>query len=241
MEKTKGIIRMQDIRTGSKSDGKKAYLIDESFKHYQLYRKGSYEINDEYFFPYHLKEVVVSGKIEKQKWIQVDNIELVNILHDTPSKRDYNFKKSEDFPDIINSEGAILCIVEEIYDDDGSENERLWLRGLTADNIYVYVRVNETALQMFFQGRISVRELFLLRNDEDYVIEEDIEERKVQSRQYYSEKFDEKYLMKIACADLNYHSIPKEMRLDNPMEDIMKKLELFWINSHMSQQTSSKH
>ncbi len=77
MEKHKGIIWVRNFSSGSKSDGNKAYFIDNDFNHYQLYRKGFYEINDSFFYPYHLKTVEVTGEIQKNKWIMVETIELL--------------------------------------------------------------------------------------------------------------------------------------------------------------------
>lgn len=83
MEKYQGIIWIRNITSGSKSDGNKTYFIDNEFNHFQLYRKGEYEINDEFFYPFHLKTVVVTGEIQKNKWIMVETIELLedNFLH----------------------------------------------------------------------------------------------------------------------------------------------------------------
>lgn len=239
MEKYKGIIWIKNTSSGSKSDGNKAYFIDTDFNHFQLSRKGVYEINDAFFTPYNLKTVEVTGEIQKQKWIIVDEIE----YFETPSslvikEEDFVFKNS-DFPNLINSEGSILNIVEQKFvTEEGIENYRLWLKAYVSSGVNVYVKVNETALLFFFQGRLSVKELFLLRNDETYVIEEIINKQTLIKKHYYSEEFDTDYLSKISCAEMHYYSISKSMRLENPYEDIMKKLELYYINSHESQQSN---
>ena len=75
MEKYKGIIWIRNTSSGSKSDGNKAYFIDAEFNHFQLYRKGVYEINDSFFYPYHLKIVELTGEIQKQKWMLVEAVE----------------------------------------------------------------------------------------------------------------------------------------------------------------------
>ena len=77
MEKKIGIIWIRNITGGSKSDGNKTYFIDEEFNHYQLYRKGVFEINDTFFDNFNLKNVEVNGEIQKEKWIMVDSIELI--------------------------------------------------------------------------------------------------------------------------------------------------------------------
>ena len=236
MEKHKGIIWIRNTSSGSKSDGNKAYFIDAEFNHYQLSRKGVFEINDEFFYPYHLKTVEVTGEIQKQKWLIVDAIDFFDTsAPTTTNSEDFVFKKSE-FPDLINSEGPILKIVEQKFvTGDDTENYRLWLRAHVESGAAIYAKVNETALLFFFQGRLSVRELFLLRNDESYVLEEKIDGSTVFKQKYYSEKLEKDYLQKISCADMHYYSIPKDMRLEDPFIEVMKKLELYFINSHESQ------
>lgn len=236
MEKYKGIIWIRNTSSESKSDGNKAYFIDAEFKHFQLYRKGVYEINDAFFYPYHLKTVELTGEIQKQKWMMVEALEEFEAsVPPIPSNQEFIFNKS-DFPDLINSEGNILGIVEhKFFTDEGTENHRLWLKANLTSGVSIYTKVNEFALLFFFQGRLSVRELFLLRNDENYVIEEKSNEKTVFQKKYFSEKLDIDCLKKIPCADMHYYSIAKDMRLVNPFEEVMKKLELYFINSHESQ------
>ena len=71
----KGIIWIRNTAAGSKSDGNKAYFIDSEFNHYQLYRKEAYEINDTFFYPYHLTSVVVKGEIQNKGWIMVESVD----------------------------------------------------------------------------------------------------------------------------------------------------------------------
>lgn len=236
MEKYKGIIWIRNTSSESKSDGNKAYFIDAEFNYYHLSRKGVYEINDEFFYPYHLKTVEVTGEIQKQKWLMVEAIDYFEAsVPSIPGSEDFVFKKS-DFPDLINSEGSILKIVEQKFvAADGTENYRLWLRAHVPAGAAIYAKVNETALLFFFQGRLSVRELFLLRNDESYVVEKKIDGNTVFEQKYYSAKFDIDYLQKISCADMHFYSIANGMRIENPYIEVMKKLELYFINSHESQ------
>jgi hypothetical protein len=236
MKKFKGIIWIRNTTSGSKSDGNKAYFIDAEFNHFQLYRKGVYEINDTFFYPYHLKTVELIGEIQKQKWMMVEAVEEFEASGPSISgSEDFVFKNSE-FPDLINSDGTILSIVEQKFvTEDGTENYRLWLRAYVESGIAIYAKVNETTLLFFFQGRLSVKELFLLRNDESYVIEEKEDGKAVFKQKYYSEKLDTDYLKKITCADMHYYSITKGMRLEDPYLEVMKKLEMYFINSHESQ------
>jgi hypothetical protein len=236
MEKYKGIIWIKNTSSGSKSDGNKAYFIDAEFNHFQLYRKGVYEINDEFFYSYHLKSVELSGEIQKQKWVMVEAIDFTNTsVPSLSSEEDFIFTKSE-FPDLINSEGPILSIVElKFVTEHGDNNYRLWLRANLESGTVIYAKVNESALLFFFQGRLSVRELFLLRNDESYVIEKRVNGKSAFKKEYYSQHFDANYLEKIPCAAMHFYSIAKGMRLENPYLEVMKKLEMYFINSHESQ------
>lgn len=233
MEKYKGIIWVRNISADSKSDGNKAFFIDADFNHYQLYRKGVFDINDVFFYPYHLKTVEVTGEIQKGKWMMVETIALVHESAPVSKGRENFVFNESQFPDLINSEGPILSIVEQKFvNEDGIDNYRLWLRAHLASGVSIYAKVNESALLFFLQGRLSVRELFLLRNDECYVIEEKEEGKSIFKQKYYSDKLDKDYLKKIPCSDKHYYSIAKGMRLENPFEEIMKLLELYFVNSH---------
>lgn len=241
MEKYKGIIWIRNTSSGSKSDGNKAYFIDAEFNHYQLSRKGVFEINDDFFYPYHLKTVEVTGQIQRQKWLMVERIDHCDAsVPSISGSEDFVFQKSE-FPDLINSEGPILKIVEQkVLTADSLENYRLWLRAQVESGAAIYAKVNETALLFFFQGRLSVRELFLLRNDESYVVEEKFDGKTFFTQSYYSEKFDADYLQKISCYQMHYYSIPKDMRLENPFDEVLNKFEQYFINSHESQSLNKK-
>jgi hypothetical protein len=74
MNQYKGIIWIRNITSGSKSDGNLAFFIDEEFNHYKLYREGVFEINDNFFYPYNLKNVQITGEIQKKKFMKVDSI-----------------------------------------------------------------------------------------------------------------------------------------------------------------------
>ena len=233
MNTFKGVILVREVKAGSKSDGSKAYFIDENLNNYQLYRKGVLDTNDHFFNPFNLKEVELSGEIQRQKWIQVESVEAADaIVAPLVQNEGVNFVTS-DFPDLINSEGPLLSIVEQKYfTQDSVLNSRLWLKGRLTSGKAIYTKVNETALLFFFQGRITVRELFLLRNDEVYLIEDLLERKTSLNQEYYSEKLDELYLKQLSCASLNYYSIERGMRLEHPFEDVIKKLEQYWLNSH---------
>lgn len=80
-----GILKYILVGEGSKSEGYKAYLELPQYtnkttnepKRYKLYRKGVYEINDDYFKKFNNKEVVVEGEVQKGDTIMVKNINLL--------------------------------------------------------------------------------------------------------------------------------------------------------------------
>lgn len=135
-------------------------------------------------------------------------------------------KACGDLPDLINSEGSILSLVENKDPDGDVTNERLYLKGRIEPNKNIYAKVNNTALLFFFQGRLSVKELFMLRNDEMYIIEE----RSKQTPYYYDNIDFQKEFDKIQCGNDHYYSIAENMRIENPFKEIINKLDLYWIN-----------
>jgi hypothetical protein len=139
------------------------------------------------------------------------------------------FQKQDYIQDILNSEGPLLSIVESIPDD--LNNERLYLKAKIGFGKSVYCRVNETALNFFISGRISVKELFLLRNDEPYLYEKKNESNLYQQLYWLTDDFEKEILNKLPFYNLSYFSIPESARINLPYENIMKKLNLYYINS----------
>ena len=140
------------------------------------------------------------------------------------------FKKQDYMSDIINSEGSLLSIVE--ITSDTTENERLYLKGKIGFGTSVYCKVNETALNFFFSGRISVKELFLLRNDELFIIEKKDEKGSLNQKIYgFTEEFENEILNQLPFYNLNFFAIPESARIVLPYENIIKKLNIYYINS----------
>lgn len=140
------------------------------------------------------------------------------------------FRQQNYMPDILNSEGPLLSIVESISNEP--ENERLYLKGKIGFGKSVYCKVNETALNLFFTGRISVKELYLLRNDEHFIFEKKDENGKLNQYYYrYSEEFQNKILNKLPFYNLSFFSIPESAKIPSPNENMIKKLDLYYINS----------
>lgn len=139
------------------------------------------------------------------------------------------FQKQDYIPDILNSEGPLLSIVESIPDD--LNNERLYVKAEIGIDKSLYCKVNETALYFFFSGRISVKELFLLRNDEPFIFEKKEDSNLHQQLYWLTDDFENEILNKLPFHDLSFYSIPESARITTPNENIMKKLDLYYINS----------
>lgn len=139
------------------------------------------------------------------------------------------FKQIDDIPDILNSEGPLLSLVEIISNE--IENERLYLKAKIGFKKSVYCKANETALNLFFCGRISVKELFLLRNDEPFIIETTVDNNIQQKYYWLTSDFENEILNKLPFHNLSFFSIPESSKIENPNESTIKKLDLYYINS----------
>lgn len=80
MDEIRGIIRKNEIATGSKSDGIYFFLeLPDGEEQYKLYRKDEYPVDDCYFNQFSDKEVIVRGDIQNDEWVMVDNIIETNV------------------------------------------------------------------------------------------------------------------------------------------------------------------
>lgn len=128
--------------------------------------------------------------------------------------------------DLINSEGAILTLVESV-DLNDMTNERLYLRAICLKGrAYIYCKVNPFVLELFFQGRIAVKELYLIKIDEEYIIE-------FNGNQYSvvcDEPLIEKVINGIECANSYYYNLPQNMRIISPFDEILHIVNRDYIN-----------
>lgn len=76
MAETKGTLIIRNRNVGTKSEGNEAFLFGEDLSVYKLGREGHYPINDEYFTPFNKQDVVVSGDILEDNYINVENIHI---------------------------------------------------------------------------------------------------------------------------------------------------------------------
>ena len=134
------------------------------------------------------------------------------------------------FNDLINSEGANLQLVESV-DEDEMENIRLYLKAkCLKGQANIYCKVNQSALEMFFQGRLSVKELFLLRIDEDYIIE--YKGRK--EALICDEDFIYTVIDSIECGNNHYDTLAQTMREVSPFDSILNIVKRDYINAMMT-------
>lgn len=140
-----------------------------------------------------------------------------------------NFKKQDYIADILNSDGPLISLVESITDE--MNNERLYLKAKIGFNKSLYCKVNETTLDLFFCGRISVKEIFLMRNDEPYLFENKEGSNLYQQLYWLTDEFKQEILNKLPYHNLSYFSIPESSRINSPYENIINKMKLYYINS----------
>jgi len=126
------------------------------------------------------------------------------------------------FPDIINCEGTLLAVVESV-DINNPLNERLYLK-CHAGNGYLFCKVNEAALDLFFQSRLSISEMFRLRHDEYYIYEREGGQEMI----FWHEGND--ILNSLICGDRHFYTFNKDCRIDDPFTNIMNPVRLYYIN-----------
>jgi hypothetical protein len=140
------------------------------------------------------------------------------------------FMELTGIPDLINSEGQILVLVDR-EDTEEPQHEHLYLRGkCLKGKASVYCKVNDISLEIYFLGRISLRELFLLRKDEAYIMEYQGSFKEV----HCDETFENGVIGTIECGNEHYYALDKNMRLANPLDEILPVIRRDYINGHIS-------
>ena len=136
----------------------------------------------------------------------------------------------KEFKNLINCEGPILTLVESV-DRDEMANERLYLKAnCLKGKAIIYCKVNPFALEMFFQGRIAVKELFLMRADEKFIIEYNGNQDHV----ICDDEFIKWIINSIECANSHYYTLPQDMRVNSPFNEILHIVERDYINGQVS-------
>lgn len=138
-------------------------------------------------------------------------------------------------PDLINSQGPILQIVEgqtiTIAYEGISDRKLLYLKGMDqSGSIVIYSKVNVPALELYFQGRLTLKELFLLKIDEPFHLENKKKNtgdtgNSTKEWVYIDDFFKREILDKLNCGGYYYFQLPQFMRVENPFADVIDVLK----------------
>jgi hypothetical protein len=130
-----------------------------------------------------------------------------------------------EFQLLLNTEGNSLTLLENT--DKDALKERLYVRGVISnDGGYIISKVNDTALKLFFDNKISLKELFLLRNDEPYILKK---RNKPLLIKFFSDKELDVLMSQIHCGNHYFYSFSENERAISPSE-ALKKVNLYFIN-----------
>ncbi|MBF0202589.1 MAG: hypothetical protein HQK66_15045 [Desulfamplus sp.] len=131
--------------------------------------------------------------------------------------------KFEKVYELINSEGAILALVEE-SESDG----QLYIQGLCLNNnTKIYTKVTDSALKLYLLGRITLRELFSLRGDDAYLL---VKANKLEMV-YIEDEENSKIMNSIECGNAFYPAITAGMRSPISVDEILARVNSEWIRS----------
>ncbi len=144
------------------------------------------------------------------------------------------FQEVGQIKDILSAEGTILAIRENVDPEGDPQKERLYLMArCDKKNVNVYTKVNNTALELFFQGRISIKELFLLRMDEPYIVEENNgpDTEIIHSLVFPDDVFLEDVIDQLNGANQHYYAFSKGTRQQSdPYSEVLKIIDLSYEN-----------
>lgn len=185
-----------------------------------------------------LKERNITGKLSK-KIEQLNESEfrvfLTRVNEAQPDSIIHVFfKRIPNLPDIINSEGGIFEIVQgnaiALKEGKFKESTVIFIKGW-ADNrrFRIYSKVNFQALSMYFHGRITLKELFLLRIDEPFILE--TKRGSTQGAKYtqdfvfYDDYLERSVLSTLQCGNEYYFQLPEGMRVENPTTGVLDILK----------------
>jgi len=121
------------------------------------------------------------------------------------------------YVDIVNSGGPHLQIVL-ITKNDNKNNTKKGKPYLYAPcnkcSTKIYTPVNKEMLKLYFQSRITTKELFLINMDRPYYINENGLIKEVQN-------FDdiEECIESIQNANNFFYSLPRDMKIEEPFSD----------------------
>lgn len=115
MDTYTGHIEYKLAGQGSKSEGFMTYLITPSGESYRLYRKGTFDINDNFFKQFDQQEVEVNGELEDTGFICTTSVKtsegkLIHVPEQTSFPSDLVFMPKEEKEEA--SDEKTVCINE---------------------------------------------------------------------------------------------------------------------------------
>jgi len=121
---------------------------------------------------------------------------------------------------LLNCQGDILQIVSSNRDE--IKNERVYLKAM-CEKGFLYAKTNDLVLEMYLRGRITLKELFQLAND-NYIYE-------VGGQMLLLSANDEEFstiLNSIRYAETPYFSIELGIRNTDPLDQLRRIFDLFF-------------
>jgi hypothetical protein len=133
---------------------------------------------------------------------------------------------------LLESEGPILTIRECLNTDNPLNIKRVYYLQIVCNNgaDSIYTPLNLTALKLFFESRITVKELFLFGKSEKYYLQNGDKESELMVFDFKSQKlFDT-----LECGNSYFYQL-SGMRMENPFE-LYETLVQTWIPLHLGEE-----
>lgn len=133
------------------------------------------------------------------------------------------FKQINGIKDLVNSEGPIVRLQERT--DMRPDQHNLYVEALMKDGQKrILCKISPETLRLYLSGRLRLRELFLVRNDEIYIIHTGKKYEFVR----YSEDLAYEVYNTLATGCSYYTELSEGMRSYSNVSDVMRIVDLFW-------------
>lgn len=133
------------------------------------------------------------------------------------------FKQINGIKDLVNSEGPVVRLLERT--DLELDQHNLYVEALMKDgHRRILCIISPEALKLYLNGRLRLKELFLVRSDEKFIIHSG---NKYEFVRYNSNLAYEVYnSLETGCS--YYTELSEGMRSYNSTSEIMRIVDLFW-------------